>query len=138
MSGLLCGTWLKYAHQPLAFTTSNWTATASVAHKTAKQAEKVVLQVSGKFATGRHVGVPTREPALLPRAEGQKLWDGHYSGALLDGGDWSAVSSLQALGNCSYCPLRSVNTSLSPHSPAALPNIPPSRKKTPFGIPLFS
>lgn len=46
--------------------------------------------------------------------------------------------SLQALGNGSRCPPSSVNIFFSPHSPAALPNIPPSRKKTPFGIPLSS
>lgn len=64
--------------------------------------------------------------------------DVYYNGALLDGGGWSAASSLQALRNGNHYPLRSVNISHSPHPPADLLNIPPSRKKTPFGIPLPS
>lgn len=96
------------------------------------------FRYQGNLLQGNRVGHPTTEPALLPGAEGQKLWDVHYSRALLDGGSCSAASSLQALGNCSYCPPRSVNISLSPHPTAALPNIPSFQKKTPFGIPLSS
>lgn len=78
-----------------------------------------------------------REPALLPRAEGQKPCDKRYSKALLGGRGWSVASSLpQALGNGNHCPLRSVSTPLSPHPPVALPFC--SQKKTPFGILLSS
>lgn len=96
---------------------------------------RLCFSYEGSLLQGSMVGLPATEPVLLPRAEGQKLWDVHYSRSLLGGRGWSAASSHQALGNGSRCPL---NICLSSHPPAALPNIPPSRKKTPFGIPLAS